>query len=345
MSPAKRRTRSTTAGKRHSLRQGSSSGRRRSRQASSQAGTRPAVEVPARITNTHTAAPDTPQRVARKSPGTKGRAKRRQPRPAADRARGSASARPAGRDRPPRAEDRALRSRPIRLRISQADPWSVMATSFVVLLGLGMCVILTVAALWTTYTLIDPEWPPMGWGFGIAALVVMLEAVLGTAMLTLAAFLYTRSSERTGGVELILDENVATWDLPMPDLPRSVDRLVRIVRARLTSQGDRLVRLTRSAHSARCRTWGPVSMESPPACDRGPSGPSNEGDTGMSRGKIQEWDSNQDEGKIKSDQGGPQLKFSSADLRNPAERASLHRGDKVEFEVAEPGHAVDVEKA
>ncbi|WP_369390064.1 hypothetical protein AB5J72_22225 [Streptomyces sp. CG1] len=66
----------------------------------------------------------------------------------------------------------------------------------------------------------------------------------------------------------------------------------------------------------------------------------------MSTGKIQEWNPGPGSGKIKNDEGGAQLEFDSNDLRTPAERGALRRGDKVEFQVdtEDRNHAVDVGK-
>ncbi|EST27812.1 hypothetical protein [Streptomyces roseochromogenus] len=65
----------------------------------------------------------------------------------------------------------------------------------------------------------------------------------------------------------------------------------------------------------------------------------------MATGKVQQWDEAQGEGKIKEDQAGAQLEFSSQDLAQPTDRMTLRRGDKVQFRVDEPGHAADIEKA
>ncbi|MGV4987706.1 hypothetical protein ACVB8X_26460 [Streptomyces sp. NRAIS4] len=65
----------------------------------------------------------------------------------------------------------------------------------------------------------------------------------------------------------------------------------------------------------------------------------------MSRGKIQQWDPEPGQGKIRDDEGGPALDFTVADLLNPGESSNLRRGDNVWFEIDEPGHAVEVAKA
>ncbi|GHI06880.1 hypothetical protein AQI88_34840 [Streptomyces cellostaticus] len=67
----------------------------------------------------------------------------------------------------------------------------------------------------------------------------------------------------------------------------------------------------------------------------------------MSTGKLQEWNEGEGAGRIKDDQSGAPLQFSSNDLRNPTERRNLHRGDKVRFEIDanQPNHAIEVGKA
>ncbi|MGV9254912.1 DUF3566 domain-containing protein [Streptomyces sp. NPDC003697] len=116
---------------------------------------------------------------------------------------------PAG-DGPPRAAAPAPPSHRVRIRVSKADPWSVMATSFLVLLGLGASVVGTVAVGWGVLSSLEPgTWPPMSEGMAFTGLVVMLEVVLGTALATLVAFLYNMTSGCVGGVEVTLDDEVA----------------------------------------------------------------------------------------------------------------------------------------
>ncbi|MEV5879416.1 hypothetical protein AB0L75_35380 [Streptomyces sp. NPDC052101] len=65
----------------------------------------------------------------------------------------------------------------------------------------------------------------------------------------------------------------------------------------------------------------------------------------MPRGKIQMWDRTQ--GKIRNDEGGPELDFTIGDLLNPSEARRLQKGDPVEFHFdgEQERHAVAVEKA
>ncbi|OLZ71527.1 hypothetical protein AV521_11380 [Streptomyces sp. IMTB 2501] len=64
----------------------------------------------------------------------------------------------------------------------------------------------------------------------------------------------------------------------------------------------------------------------------------------MSTGKVEQWIAGPGEGMIK-DEKGQRLAFSQSDLQNPAERGNLRQGDKVQFEVDQPGHATGVKKA
>ena len=50
--------------------------------------------------------------------------------------------------RRPRRQGTAPRTRKARLRVSKADPWSVMKVSFVLSIALGICTIVAVAVLW-----------------------------------------------------------------------------------------------------------------------------------------------------------------------------------------------------
>ncbi|MEU6811137.1 DUF3566 domain-containing protein [Streptomyces sp. NPDC046831] len=122
------------------------------------------------------------------------------------------------------AEAPPSRSRRVRLRISKADPWSVMATSFLVLLGLGASVVATVAVGWSVLSGLEPgTWPPMSEGLAFTGLIVMLEVVLGTALATLVAFLYNMTSDYVGGVEVTLDDEVSALaagpESAGPDVP------------------------------------------------------------------------------------------------------------------------------
>ncbi|MFJ4513578.1 DUF3566 domain-containing protein [Streptomyces sp. NPDC088816] len=122
----------------------------------------------------------------------------------------------------------------IRMRVSRADPWSVMTTSCLVLLGLGACVLVTMVFVWAMLTAMDPEgWPSFGWTLVIAAGVVSLEVVFGTALATLGAFLYNMSSQYAGGVHLTLADDAAAGPDPRPELLPDVGQVLRRIQDRV----------------------------------------------------------------------------------------------------------------
>jgi hypothetical protein len=96
-----------------------------------------------------------------------------------------------------------------------------MTTSLLMSLGLGLGLIVTVFAAWITLHAADPDqWPSFSWGLALAVVIVVLvEAVLATALATLAAFVYNWSSVCAGGVELTMEEDAAAQterDSPAP---------------------------------------------------------------------------------------------------------------------------------
>ena len=108
------------------------------------------------------------------------------------------------------------------MRISQADPWSVMTTSFLVSAGLGLCVIVAVAAVTMMMSVLGQE-PvlSLGWQLTLAftIAVVAVEVALATALATLAAFLFNWSSGFAGGVEVTLAEDLPAPPESAPDGP------------------------------------------------------------------------------------------------------------------------------
>ncbi|PYC87542.1 hypothetical protein C7C46_04310 [Streptomyces tateyamensis] len=125
----------------------------------------------------------------------------------------------------------AGRMRRARLRITRADPWSVMKVSFLLSLAVGIIMIVAAAVLWTTLdamgvfdsigkTLKDVTGSGASGsggvnimdyvGFGkvltFTALIAVVDVVLLTALSTLAAFIYNAAAGFTGGIELTLTE-------------------------------------------------------------------------------------------------------------------------------------------
>ncbi len=124
------------------------------------------------------------------------------------------------------------RTRKARLRVTKADPWSVMKVSFLLSLAIGIILIVAAAVLWMTLDslgvfdsigkmLKDATGSGSGGtsgginimdyvGFGkvitFTSLIAVVDVVLLTALATLAAFIYNAAAGFTGGVELTLAE-------------------------------------------------------------------------------------------------------------------------------------------
>jgi hypothetical protein len=130
----------------------------------------------------------------------------------------------------PAAASQASRSRKARLRVSKADPWSVMKVSFLLSIALGICSIVAASVLWMVMdaigvfstvgaTLKEATGSGTDGGFELAsflslgnvltftAVVAVINVVLMTALATLATFAYNLSSGFVGGVELTLSED------------------------------------------------------------------------------------------------------------------------------------------
>lgn len=122
------------------------------------------------------------------------------------------------------------RVRKARLRVFQADPWSVMKVSFLLSIALGICSLIAVAMLWLVMdamgvfatigeTISQATSTDDGSGFDLESflslprvllfttLIAMIDVVLATALATLGAFLYNISAGFTGGVEVTLAED------------------------------------------------------------------------------------------------------------------------------------------
>ncbi|MFE1316642.1 DUF3566 domain-containing protein [Kitasatospora phosalacinea] len=132
---------------------------------------------------------------------------------------------------PPPSGGGTGRTRKARLRVTKADPWSVMKVSFLLSLALGVIIIVAAAVLWMTLdglgvfsslsgTLKDVTgsggdssgaFDLMDYiGFGkvmlFTTLIALVDIVLMTALATLAAFIYNSAAGFTGGIELTLAE-------------------------------------------------------------------------------------------------------------------------------------------
>ncbi|MER5349737.1 DUF3566 domain-containing protein [Kitasatospora sp. NPDC002551] len=138
----------------------------------------------------------------------------------------------AGTRRPaaPPASGTLGRTRKARLRVTKADPWSVMKVSFLLSLAVGIIIIVAAAVLWMTLdslgvfdslgkTLKDVTGSDTNGGgldimdyvgFGkvmtFTSLIAVVDVVLLTALSTLSAFIYNAAAGFTGGIELTLAE-------------------------------------------------------------------------------------------------------------------------------------------
>jgi hypothetical protein len=121
-------------------------------------------------------------------------------------------------------------TRKARLRVTKADPWSVMKVSFLLSVALGLCTIAAVAVLWLVMdamgvfsaiggTLSEATNSGSSEGFDLEAflslprvllftsVIALIDVVLATALATLGAFIYNISAGFAGGVELTLAED------------------------------------------------------------------------------------------------------------------------------------------
>jgi hypothetical protein len=128
------------------------------------------------------------------------------------------------------ARTAAPRTRKARLRVSKADPWSVMKVSFLLSIALGICTIVAAAVLWMVLdaigvfstvggTIKEATGSGTNGGFDLVsflslskvvtftAVIAVIDVVLATALATLGAFIYNMSAGFVGGIELTLAED------------------------------------------------------------------------------------------------------------------------------------------
>ncbi|CAM5600139.1 hypothetical protein SALBM135S_03414 [Streptomyces alboniger] len=133
--------------------------------------------------------------------------------------------------RRPRTGARTVpRTRKARLRVTKADPWSVMKVSFLLSIALGICTVVAAAVLWMVMdamgvfstvggTISEATGSNESNGFDLqsflslprvlmfTSIIAVIDVILATALATLGAFIYNLSAGFVGGVELTLAED------------------------------------------------------------------------------------------------------------------------------------------
>jgi hypothetical protein len=117
-----------------------------------------------------------------------------------------------------------------RLYVTRVDPWSVTKAAFLLSLSIGIILIVAVAGLWwvldvtgvfeTVSTTVDDVVGTAATGFnlmdyveisrvmGVAVVVASIEIVVVSILATLFAILYNLSVGLTGGIEVVLSDDV-----------------------------------------------------------------------------------------------------------------------------------------
>lgn len=117
-------------------------------------------------------------------------------------------------------------SRTARLRLVQVDPWSVMKTSFLLSIAIGIVIVVAVGVVWAvlgasgvfesvndivrtimgdTFDVYD--YIGTGRVMGFTMILAVANVVLMTAIASLAAFLYNLAATLLGGIEVTLAED------------------------------------------------------------------------------------------------------------------------------------------
>jgi hypothetical protein len=130
---------------------------------------------------------------------------------------------------PPRKVAKPRRTRRARLRLVQVDAWSVMKTSFLLSIALGIVLVVAVAIIWAVLgaagvwdsinSIVQQAIGGEGEPFdieeyagtsrvlGFTMIVAVIDVILITAISTLGAFLYNLSAALLGGIEVTLAED------------------------------------------------------------------------------------------------------------------------------------------
>lgn len=126
---------------------------------------------------------------------------------------------------------RAARTRRAQLRIVHVDPWSVMKTTFLLSIALGIVVVVAVAIIWAVLGAAG-VWDSINSAIGqvadspndatpfdithyigtsrvvgFALIASVIDVVLFTAIATLGAFVYNLAASLVGGVEMTFTED------------------------------------------------------------------------------------------------------------------------------------------
>ena len=154
----------------------------------------------------------------------------RSARPARSEGGGSRAARPARGGSGGSSKPAARRTRRAQLRLVQVDAWSVMKTSFLLSIALGIVLVVAVAVIWSVlgaagvFTNINSVVQQAVGGesgskfditqyvgtsriMGLTMIVAVIDVILITAIATLGAFLYNLSAALLGGIEVTLAED------------------------------------------------------------------------------------------------------------------------------------------
>ncbi len=130
----------------------------------------------------------------------------------------------------PGAKPASRRTRRAQLRLVQVDAWSVMKTSFLLSIALGIVLVVAVAIIWgvlgaagvwdSINSIVQQavgsdngkqfdiqEYAGTSRVLGFTMIVAVLDVILITAIATLGAFLYNLSAALLGGIEVTLAED------------------------------------------------------------------------------------------------------------------------------------------
>jgi hypothetical protein len=183
---------------------------------------KPSAQTPGRASGQPIKASPASAASASAAPAEAARRPAREPRPPKPPKAGKAS--PATKSRSPR------RTRRAQLRLVQIDAWSVMKTSFLLSIALGIVFVVAVAIIWSVlgaagvWTSINSivqqavgsesgkpfdiqEYAGTSRVLGFSMIVAVLDVILITAISTLGAFLYNLSAALLGGIEVTLAED------------------------------------------------------------------------------------------------------------------------------------------